>query len=134
MNAVVVDTDVVSFIFKRDPRARLFRSHLVGRTLVISFMTFAELLTWPRIRRWSTSRRELLRRHVARYQVHYVDEVLCDVWAQVVAGCRAQGRPIESADAWIAATALDLGVPLVTHNPDDYAAVEGLALDRADEV
>jgi predicted nucleic acid-binding protein len=43
-------------------------------------------------------------------------------------GARRQGRPIQTADAWIAATALHLGVPLVTHNPADYAGVSGLTV------
>jgi hypothetical protein len=40
---VVVDTDVVSFIFKNHPTGRLYEADLVGNTLLISFMTVAEL-------------------------------------------------------------------------------------------
>jgi predicted nucleic acid-binding protein len=43
-------------------------------------------------------------------------------------GARRQGRPIQTADAWIAATALHLNVPLVTHNPHDYRGVIGLTV------
>ena len=32
------------------------------------------------------------------------------------------------ADAWIAATALHLDVPLVTHNKNDFLGVDGLTL------
>ena len=39
-----------------------------------------------------------------------------------------QGRPIQTADAWIAATALRLDVPLVTNNQKDYASVAGLTV------
>ncbi len=42
----VVDTDVVSFLFKRDSRAELYRRHLTGALLTISFMTLAELERW----------------------------------------------------------------------------------------
>ena len=42
----VVDTDVVSFFFKGDTRAALYRPHLVGQFLLISFMTVAELDRW----------------------------------------------------------------------------------------
>ena len=34
--------------------------------------------------------------------------------------------PVSFADAWIAAAALQLNVPLVTHNAGDYGAVEDL--------
>jgi hypothetical protein len=43
MPAVVVDTDVASYLHKKDSRARLFRSRLIGREWVISLMTVAEL-------------------------------------------------------------------------------------------
>jgi hypothetical protein len=36
---VVVDTDVVSFLFRNDTRAGLYRPHLAGRVLTISFTT-----------------------------------------------------------------------------------------------
>ena len=52
MPAVVVDTDVASYLHKKDSRARLFRSHLIGREWVISFMTVAELYEWGLRARW----------------------------------------------------------------------------------
>ena len=126
MTGVVVDTDVVSYSFKRDSRARLFRPHLAGQVLFISFMTLAEIALWPILRHWGRLRREELRRHLNRYEVRHSDEILSERWAEIVAQTHSQGRPIEVADAWVAATALDLDVPLVTNNPQDYAAVDGL--------
>ena len=46
MSRVVVDTDVVSFIFKNHPIGAIYESDLAGRTLLISFMTLAELDRW----------------------------------------------------------------------------------------
>ena len=43
MSDVVVDTDVASFVFKRDTRARLYRPHLLGKRLYVSFMAVAAL-------------------------------------------------------------------------------------------
>ena len=41
--ACVVDTDVVSYLFRGSPVAQLYRKHLTGKLLVISFMTLAEI-------------------------------------------------------------------------------------------
>jgi predicted nucleic acid-binding protein len=41
---------------------------------------------------------------------------------------REKGRPITFADTWIAAAALQLNVPLVTHNARDYAGIQNLAV------
>jgi hypothetical protein len=39
MNAAIVDTDVVSILFKGDSRAQGYRDHINGRLPGISFMT-----------------------------------------------------------------------------------------------
>jgi len=61
MNAVVVDTDVVSFLFKGHSSASLYTADLTGRVLVISFMTLAELERWPIQAQWGEARRNRLR-------------------------------------------------------------------------
>jgi predicted nucleic acid-binding protein len=38
------------------------------------------------------------------------------------------GRPLPVNDSWIAACCLHHDVPLVTHNPGDFAGIEGLRL------
>ena len=43
---LVVDTDVISFLFKQDTRADLYKPHLQGHLLLISPMTRAELEAW----------------------------------------------------------------------------------------
>lgn len=128
MPAVVVDTDMVSFVFKRDTRARLFRRHLLGQSLILSFMTLAELHYWALRRNWGQPTRERLDRHLRAFDVYYADAPLCQLWAEVTRRAERQGQAIDKADAWIAATALALGVPLVTHNPTDYAGVHGLSV------
>ncbi|MBI3965795.1 MAG: PIN domain-containing protein [Chloroflexi bacterium] len=52
------------------------------------------------------------------FTIVLVDRQLCRIWAEVADQGRRNGRPIHVADAWIAATAIALGVPLVTHNRD----------------
>ena len=126
--ALVIDTDVVSFLYKRDTRADLYRPHLDVRMLTISFMTLAELECWAISANWGVRRRQHLERYLQRFVFYQSDRPLCRRWAEVSEDCRRIGRPIAPADALIAATALLLGVPLVTHNGTDSTGVPGLVI------
>lgn len=125
---VVVDTDVVSFLFKGDTRSDLYRAHLEGRLVVIAAQTRAELELWALDRNWGARRRDALRAHLKNFVLDPVDETVCLHWARVMNDARRRGRPISTADAWVAATALAYGVSLVTHNEDDFTAISGLTV------
>lgn len=127
-NACVFDTDVVSYLSKRDSRAGTYASLLNGAVPMISFMTVAELHRWTIERNWSPTRESHLCRYVERFAVVEVDRTLCRIWADVVVAARRQGRPIQVAAAWLAATALARDSPLLTHNGGDDAGVGRLAL------
>jgi tRNA(fMet)-specific endonuclease VapC len=128
MNGAVVDTDVVSMLFKADTRATAYRSYFTGRLLGISFMTLAELDRWALERGWGASRKIELAQHLTHYTVLPVSRELCLKWADVSFAAKRKGRPIQTADAWIAASALHYQVPLITNNRSDYTAVDGLVL------
>jgi predicted nucleic acid-binding protein len=125
MNAAIVDTDVVSMLFKGDTRAMAYRPLVTGKLLGISFMTLAELERWALEREWGTSRKRELAQHLT---VLSVSRELCLEWAEVCFSAKRKGRPIQTADAWIAASALYYQVPLITNNRSDYSEVDGLNL------
>jgi len=77
---------------------------------------------------WGPGRRDLMRRFLSRFTPLLPDAETARVWARIKSGCEKKGRPITFADAWIAAAALQLNVPLVTHNASDYGAVQGLTI------
>lgn len=85
---LVVDTDVVSYVFRRDTRAELFRSTLAGRVLIVSFMTVAELERWALGRDWGPARMAALERYLHSFVVHPFDRALCRRWAEVMHGAR----------------------------------------------
>lgn len=128
MTEVVVDTDVVSFLFKNHPLGYRYDPELVGRVPLISFMTVAELERWALQYQWSSKRLHWLHLYLKRFVVVPSSLDLCHKWAGVTVAAQAAGRRIESADAWIAATAVLHNVPLVTHNRNDYLGVPGLKL------
>ncbi|MDA8563180.1 hypothetical protein N9L06_01885 [Mariniblastus sp.] len=60
MSRILVDTDVLSFYFKRDTRFDRYAPELDGRQLVISFMTLAELQLWQELKEWGKQRRNTI--------------------------------------------------------------------------
>ena len=113
MNAAIVDTDVVS-------------SPHHGRLLGISFMSLAELERWPLERAWGPWRKAELGRHLANYTFLPVNRELCRKWAEVSFAAKSHGQPIQTADAWIAASAIYYHVPPITNNGSDYSMVRDL--------
>lgn len=88
-------------LFKGDTRALGYRPHITGRLLGMSFMTW---LSWS-VGRSSglgpESEAELVQ-HLTRYVVLPV----CSKWAEVTYAAKRTGRPIQTADARIAASSL----------------------------
>jgi tRNA(fMet)-specific endonuclease VapC len=126
MDAVVLDTDVCSFLFKRDSRAELYRSDLEGRRLCLSFQTVAELYQWAELHSWGEDRRKRLEEWLKNFVVLPFDNETCRCWARVQAARRH--RNISAQDAWIAACALRYDYPLITHNSEDFARIPSLTV------
>ncbi len=126
--AIVVDTDIVSYIFKKDTRSELYEPHLIQVPKFISFMTFAELRRWKFQSNWSEIKNEKFEKLLSAYGVVYADEELCNLWARITINAQKKGRLIETADAWVAVVALMFDVPLVTHNRRHFENVESLII------
>ena len=114
--------------YKGDTRADSYRLQLAQYAPVISFITVAEIEVWARRRSWGEVRLKQLEEHLANYPVSFADLPLCRICALVTVEALQQGRPISTGDAWIAATALLLNAPLVTHNVADFSMVRGLSI------
>lgn len=127
MPSVVIDTCVLSALFKGGPLATSYRPHVAGKHLVISFQTLAELYRWPLERNWGEQRRNNLEVFVGRRCVLYpFNRALCQKWAEATYQAGRNGYTVPAADGWIAATALLYGIPLVTNNPSHYEGIPGL--------
>ena len=125
---LLLDTDIVSFAFKRDSRAQVYERHTAGSLVAISFMTLAELYKWPLERGFSPERREKLEEFIRSMVVLPADSSLAQQWAELMVDLKRKGYAVSFPDSWVAATALRHHLPLVTHNRKHFEHIPGLTL------
>lgn len=129
MSDLVVDTDVVSYGYRSSPEFAFYEPHLKGNRAIVSFMTYAELLYGAALRGWGERRWEELRRYLlSNHTIFDTPMSLCVIWSSLMCQARKQGRVLHHADAWVAATAVYLNVPLLSNNRRDFEYLEGLQL------
>ena len=125
-NRIVVDTDVFSYAFRKDPIADYFTPYFVHKTLAISFMTVAELYYGAYKDGWGLNRITQLENAIKNYVVLPYDYLICQEWARVSSQRKIKGLPIGHADAWIAACALRHDCALATNNGQHFKDIKGL--------
>ena len=96
--------------------------------MAVSLITLAEIEYGMEVKNWGPSRRDLMRRFLSRFTLLLPDTETARLWARIKPARENQGRPITFADAWIAAAAVQLNVPLATHNAGDFEAVESMMI------
>jgi predicted nucleic acid-binding protein len=135
-NAVVVDTMVTSWLVDNDPLglADTYRELIDGRTRLLSLQTLAEFRAGALESGWGSFRTRRLERALAPFDVTAPNEDTAQTYATLRAACRKIGHPlhqkIHDGDRWIAATAVHLGLPVVSHD-GIFRDVPGLDLITA---
>jgi predicted nucleic acid-binding protein len=126
-HTIVIDTCIVSYKFKNHSLAMSYEKHLQGKIWLLSFQSLGELLHGALKNNWGNKKKTLLMQTIAQhYEIIHSDSILAGWFAFVMAIRKKQ--PIAVGDAWIAATALTLGCPLVTHNAKDFENIPGLEI------
>ncbi len=132
MGEVLVDTDVFSFLLRYgDTRASLYRPHLEGRILVISYVTIGELYFWAEQRNWGSERRRLVEEAIRKATVVRYDLDMCRAYARLKSALRnpsGSHRVVGDNDLWIAACAVAYRIPLVTHNRRHFVGIPELEI------
>lgn len=126
MRTLILDANIVSYLMKGHASADLYRKHLEGAVLAISFMTVGELYEGGYRANWPDERLEYLERVLRSYVVAPYSNALSKSWGRIRA--RRRSKPISVDDAWIAATAVTQASPLVTHNPLDFQGIDDLTI------
>ena len=126
MTRLVADTNVLSYLFKGHSLAPAYAEKLRGAQVAYALQTWAELRAWALAGGWGERRRADLDDFLGDFVLLLPDEQIASHWAAVTVQARRRGLPIDAADAWVAATALALNCPLVTHNVADFAGIAEL--------
>lgn len=130
---LVVDTSVVSILFnpeKRPPeKVDYYHNATAGRELIISFQTVEELLFWAHSRDWGEKNYSNLLKHIREYNIIESDIQLSEKSASLRSQQKKVGHTLNSADAWIAATALLMDCPLATDD-SDFEGIPNLEIIR----
>ena len=127
---VVVDTNVISYVFGGDYRAHFYLEQIRGRRVLISFQTLEELWYGAYSGRWGDRRKNDLARHLEQYEVIWPNPEIVELCARLRSERRATGQDLQKADDWIAATAISLDCPLASHDRD-FSGIPDLQLIQA---
>jgi tRNA(fMet)-specific endonuclease VapC len=125
---ILVDTDVLSFIFNEHSLASAYAEVLQDFQGFIPLQSVAEMQYGAVLGKWGQVRIEKLENYLANYETIDPTTTTAIFWARLQVQVRTFGQHIAPGDAWIAATALEHDLVLVTHNVKDFEAVEGLQL------
>jgi predicted nucleic acid-binding protein len=131
MDAVLLDTDVFSYLLKRDDsRAGAYGRHIANKTIAISFVTVGELYGWSEKRRWSERRREDLETRLRSVLIVPFDMELCRAYGRLVFLKTPDGadRTMAANDRWIAACAIRHGLTLISNNRRHFEGIPDLTL------
>ena len=127
---IVLDTSVVSILMRRGASATYYLERTEGRRAVISFQTLEELWFGAYKRGWGDRQMNALRQSLDLYEVLWPNIDMVYISAHLRSQQEYAGRRLNTADSWIAATAIALGCPLASHDRD-FSGIPGLELIRA---
>ena len=131
MSLLVLDTSVASMIVDERQTLSLYAPHLRSGLSLLPFQTVAEMRLGAQLANWGETRRSRLEQFFADVLIQKYNDDLVHCWVRIMHEARQVGRRLESGDGWIAATALLLNAPLLTHDKDfDAQACPSITIVR----
>jgi tRNA(fMet)-specific endonuclease VapC len=129
MNAVLLDTDVFSFLAKaRDTRGNAYRPYVEGKTVAISFITVGEIYLGAEKKGWGSQTLSTFMERLKAVVVVPSDHDICREYGVLKAKLQKAGIVVEGNDLWIAACAVRHSVPLTSNNRKHFEKIPGLQL------
>jgi predicted nucleic acid-binding protein len=115
---LVADTNVISYMSGKAPLGAAYKDLIDRRSVGIAGHTLAELRAGPVINRWGARRLNEYIQFLEQFTHIPCTREMAELCGTLRGMRRRIGEPIDWADAWAAACALWLDVPLVTHDRD----------------
>ncbi|MHB1535064.1 MAG: PIN domain-containing protein [Acidimicrobiales bacterium] len=117
----MIDTDVYGVqLVPGSALAARYEPLIVGRPAFISFQTAAELRYGALRRNWGEHRTRQLEARMAAAETVHSGPDLVSTYARLRVECERAGHAlsqrVHDADRWVAATAIRLGIPLVSND------------------
>lgn len=112
---VLLDTGIIIDFFAGDPAVR--QRLVEAEEVFVPSIAVGELLYGARLSARAAENRAEVEAFAAATAVLSCNLQTCSHYAEIKAGLRARGRPIPENDIWIAAIALQHGLPLATRDP-----------------
>jgi tRNA(fMet)-specific endonuclease VapC len=137
MATLLVDTDVYSFVTSKrnSALAQLYLPHLRGNGIALSFVTVGEqykgILKKINKGEWPQSKIAELEQRLRLVVIVPYDIKICKTWGELASSLKnpsGTDRLVGSNDLWIAACALELPAPIVTHNRKHFEGIPGLTI------
>ena len=128
-NYVLLDTDVYSYLTKTgDTRGAVYRPHVEGKTICVSFITVGEILYGAKKKKWSETKIEDAKQKLKSVVIVPYDYELCVRYGELKAALESGGITVALHDLWIAACALRHSIPLMSNNRRHFENIPGLEL------
>jgi tRNA(fMet)-specific endonuclease VapC len=122
---LLLDTVIVAAYFNREAA---IREKLKDITVYVSSITVGELYFGAYNSQQVTSNVKQIEDFIDINTILPCDEITSDHYGQVKNLLRAKGRPIPENDIWIAATALQYGLTVITRDTH-FREVDGLPIE-----
>lgn len=129
MDAVLLDTDVFSFLMKGGERAKRYAPHVQGKTISISFITVGELYAGAFKANWTQERLESLEERIRSAVVIPYDGEISKIYGKLKSRLKTPSgsdRVVGSNDLWIASCAVRHSLKLITNNRKHFEDIPDL--------
>lgn len=115
---LVADGDVISYMFKRTALGKAYAELIGSRRTGVTLLAVAESRQGVVYRNWGMDRLAALNAFLGDFILLESNAQIANVCGGLLGRCKQVGRALSWPDAWAAATALWLDVPLVAHDWD----------------